>query len=545
MIHGMTKRQLNTMVFLENMLIGMGAIIVGIGTGLMTGKLFLMIGARMIGIPPLPFYLSSKALLLTTLAFVILFLSISFATTFLVNTNKLIDLFQASERPKKEPKVSTFLSILSAFLLTISYILAATATMQTLFFLMFPVITMTIIGTYFFYTQLSVFLIQLLQKNRKLFWSKTNLLTISSLAYRLKDNARMFFMVTIVSTVAFCSVGALASIDVMNKQIASEYPAAVTYLAMDDQAIHKQHLQQIEEELTEKNIEFTTNQVPIKFIEFASTTNAYPSEQLAVISFSSYKKIAEAAGYELSEKSPAAEEALGMRQATFDRFEPATYTLKQNQLKLHLTNPTKNVIIPFSIVQDDGLIVSDELFEKLTAVKTGRLTGFYTNNLKATAGIGANLVEDGRAFVSKENSYAMTVSGTIYEIQINMYKMMLFVAFLIGAVFFIAAGSFLYFRLYADLEYDLRHYLTIKKVGLTDQELNKIVTRQLALLFFIPIFVAIVHSSFAFMALQSFYTLSIAGEMTIVLSSFLVAQFVYFLVMRHRYLQSLRNSLII
>lgn len=102
----------------------------------------------------------------------------------------------------------------------------------------------------------------------------------------------------------------------------------------------------------------------------------------------------------------------------------------------------------------------------------------------------------------------MTVSGTIYENQVNMYKMMLFVAFLIGAVFFIAAGSFLYFRLYADLEYDLRLYLTIKKVGLTDQELNRIVTRQMALLFFIPIIVTFIHIAFAFMALQSFYVVS-------------------------------------
>ncbi|MED4351298.1 ABC transporter permease [Schinkia azotoformans] len=148
MIHGMTKSQLNAMVFLENMLIGIGAIVAGIGAGMLTGKLFLMIGARMIGIPPLPFYLSGKALLLTICAFVILFLTISFVTTFLVKTNKLIDLFQANERPKKEPKVSTFLSILSAFLLTISYILAATATLQTLFFLMLPVITMTVSCTW-------------------------------------------------------------------------------------------------------------------------------------------------------------------------------------------------------------------------------------------------------------------------------------------------------------------------------------------------------------------------------------------------------------
>lgn len=132
----------------------------------------------------------------------------------------------------------------------------------------------------------------------------------------------------------------------------------------------------------------------------------------------------------------------------------------------------------------------------------------------------------------------------MYQNQMNMFKTMLFVALLIGAVFFIAAGSFLYFRLYADLDYDRRQYLTIKKVGLTDQELNKIVTQRLALLFFVPIVVAFVHSAFAFMALQSYYSLSIVSEMVIVLASFLIAQLIYFFLIRYRYLRNLKKTLI-
>ncbi|MBE6185562.1 MAG: ABC transporter permease, partial [Bacillus sp. (in: Bacteria)] len=124
------------------------------------------------------------------------------------------------------------------------------------------------------------------------------------------------------------------------------------------------------------------------------------------------------------------------------------------------------------------------------------------------------------------------------------YKMMLFVALLVGLVFFVAAGSFLYFRLYSDLEYDTRQYLTIKKIGLTDRELNSIVTRQMALLFFVPIVVAFVHSIFAFIALQTFYTVSIVRETVIVLACFFIAQLLYFFIIRSRYLRNLKKSLI-
>ena len=282
MMHGMTRSQLNVMVFLENMLIGIGAILVGIGVGLITGKLFLMIGANMIGISQLPFYFSGKAFGLTICAFLILFFTISLFTTFLVRTNKLIDLFQAGQKPKKEPKVSILLSLLSAALLIVSYYLAATATPNTLLFRILPVIAMTILGTYFFYTQLSVFIVKLLKKKRILFWKKTNLVTISNLAYRIKDNARMFFMVTIVSTVAFCAVGTLASTKVFGKQTQVEYPAEVSYLAKSDDPIHEQNLAQIREELKERGITYTTKEMQIKVVEVASSTSSYPEDQLAI-----------------------------------------------------------------------------------------------------------------------------------------------------------------------------------------------------------------------------------------------------------------------
>jgi putative ABC transport system permease protein len=544
MMHGMTRSQLNRMVFLENMLIGIGAIVVGIGVGIITGKLFLMIGSRMLEIESLSFYLSGIALSWTICAFLFLFFCISLFTTILVRVNKLIDLFQAGEKPKKEPKVSIFLAILSAILLLVSYYLAGTTTMQTILIRILPVIAMTIVGTYFFYTQLSVFMTKMLQKNRWLFWKKTNLITFSSLTYRLQDNARMFFMVTIVSTVAFCAVGTLSSMNVLNKQFELDYPAAISYIASNEEPIHQQHLEQIEMELKQKNVGYSTYQFPIKYVEIASSSDPYAREEMPVISFSDYLKVSSIADFPLDEMSPNDMEVLGMLTSQIEHIGTETYTLKQDNLKLIQNKATKNVVMPYQLLLGEGLVVSDNLYKKLSSTHTELFTGFFTNEFEKTEGMVDNLVEEGKAFPSSDRSYAMTVSGTIFPILMNTYRMMLFVALLIGAVFFIAAGSFLYFRLYADLEYDRRLYLTIKKVGLTDGELKKIVTHQLVLLFFVPIIVAIIHSGFAFMALQSYFTMSILTEMMIVLSCFFSAQVIYFIFIRHHYLRNLKKTLI-
>lgn len=113
----------------------------------------------------------------------------------------------------------------------------------------------------------------------------------------------------------------------------------------------------------------------------------------------------------------------------------------------------------------------------------------------------------------------------------------MFVGLFIGVVFFVASGSFLYFRLYTDLDDDKAKYASIMKLGLTSHELSKIVTRQMAILFFLPIAIAIIHGAVALTALQGMFNFSLIKESIIVLSAFAIIQIVYFLVIRNGYLR--------
>lgn len=69
------------------------------------------------------------------------------------------------------------------------------------------------------------------------------------------------------------------------------------------------------------------------------------------------------------------------------------------------------------------------------------------------------------------------------------------------------------------------------------------VTWQIGLLFFVPIMLAMIHSLFAFIALQSYLNFSIAMEAGFILISFFVVQVLYFLFIRGRYLRNLRKAL--
>src|SRR5699024_11268717 len=90
-----------------------------------------------------------------------------------------------------------------------SYSIAVTVEGMGVIIAMVPVIIMVIIGTYFFFTQSSVFLIHYLKKRKSIYLNKTNMILLSDLVYRMKYNARTFFMVAIISNVAFSAIGTL------------------------------------------------------------------------------------------------------------------------------------------------------------------------------------------------------------------------------------------------------------------------------------------------------------------------------------------------
>lgn len=120
------------------------------------------------------------------------------------------------------------------------------------------------------------------------------------------------------------------------------------------------------------------------------------------------------------------------------------------------------------------------------------------------------------------------------------------ISVLVGIVFFVFAISFLYFRLFTDLDRDKQQYEMLSKVGLTQKELKKIVTQQISVLFFVPIVIAIIHSSVAFVALQylaqrKYIDLSVTGNSILIFTSFICVQIIYFLIIRRNYLRQILN----
>jgi putative ABC transport system permease protein len=145
----------------------------------------------------------------------------------------------------------------------------------------------------------------------------------------------------------------------------------------------------------------------------------------------------------------------------------------------------------------------------------------------------------------KEELHPSEFISGVYEVyQLNkQYGPVMFVGLFIGLVFFVSAGSFLYFRLYMDVDSDKQKYKSISKLGLTDKELKKVLTRQILLLFFAPISVALIHGAVALTALSHLFYYDLFQESVIVLSVFFGIQAIYFFIVRFFYIDQIKAAI--
>ncbi|OUB85361.1 hypothetical protein BK784_33940 [Bacillus thuringiensis serovar medellin] len=122
---------------------------------------------------------------------------------------------------------------------------------------------------------------------------------------------------------------------------------------------------------------------------------------------------------------------------------------------------------------------------------------------------------------SQEDYYAFS-SLNLKWLELKRQNSLLSISsIMVGIVFFVFMLSFLYFRLFTDLECDQEQYQMLSKLGLRQKELKQIVTRQMIILFFLPIVVAMVHSSFAFLTFHQLGQ-TVSKEMSVLQSSIVV-----------------------
>lgn len=530
MMQGMSMKQIRLMVFLENMLIGFLATLGGILLGLVFAKAILLLAENVLIIDhALSFYFPVKAIIVTFISFIILFFFISIFVTYVLRSKKLIELIKGNKISKGEPKANLFLTLLAVLLLGVGYGGALLVKGVTVVVAMVPVIIVVCFGTYLLFTQLSVFIIGRLKKNERVFWFKTNMLLFSDLAFRMKDNARTFFMVAMVSTVAFCAIGSLFGFQtVLTSSVKSTYTATFSYKPSKDN--EKQNVAFINKTLKEENIKTNSEHTMLDYYKIGR-------DKTLITNQSDFNKFALLTG-----ETPI---NLKTGQVMVVDFNGMKLGPKRDLLNEKIKLTSGSTLRAKETIQSKALpvsgsyyIVSDEDYNHLP--KPEDKQSYYAWQEKS--GKDGVIAASEKLYKKLPRPEITAVDYEIYQIM-KGYGPILFVGLFIGIVFFVSAGSFLYFRLYIDLDEDKQKFKSISKMGLTDKELKKVLNRQTMMLFFVPIIVALIHGAVALTALSHLFYFNLFKQSVIVLSVFLAIQIAYFFIVRFFYTKQIKASI--
>jgi len=528
---GATRKQLNRLISLENLIIGLAAMATGIAVGLFLSKYFLMFASMILEIPELEFYMPVKAMLFTVVGFLVMFLVISRMAPFAVRSKEIIELLKGNRKPKTPPKASVLLSMAGLLLIAAGYTIVVKQ--LAIPFDLGVIAVLVSAGTYLFYAQLSVFVLRRLSSLPALFFRKTNLVWISDLVYRMKDNARLLFVVTITCTVSFSTMAAFFSIfQSVDEEYAKSYPIPFSYFSYSSDAQRENHLSLITSALEEEGLSYETVSIP--FVEMDSGSIQNP----AAISAEGYNRLAAVLNREpvQVQSGEAVEVSIWTNKADTRIEFRNRETVVFGGVTLRLVGVVQDNIFPegsFARL----LVISDADFANMTgsALKEGIYYGYFVRDWTEAAAAAENI----RAQIEMDfTAFKYRSSPDWYKKDQLTYKLILFVGTFISIVFFIAAGSFIYFRFYTDVQEEKVKYRNLRKIGMTVREVKKITTIQLAILFFIPFLVATLHSVFALQTLQTRMSASLGGSASVVLVFFFAALILYFLLLRSRYLRS-------
>ncbi|HFK1401898.1 ABC transporter permease [Bacillus cereus] len=539
MMQGMSMRQFKKLLLIENMLIGFGSICIGIFIGLIFSKLVLLISASVLMINNgLPFYTPVKAVLLTIITFLFLFFIVSLFTFKMIKITELVELIRAEEKPKPEPKSSILLSLLSLISIGYGYFSVFRFISSSSFTTLGMGVLLVIIGTYFLYTQCSVYILHLAKRRESFFLKRTNILTISELIYRMKDNATMFFIVSIVSAVAFTAIGTTAAIG-SKDLVRMTNPYTFLYGDFENNKTLNKNLSIIKKHLADANIPY----------RMASASYIYTESNVIVMKLSEYNDLAKALGYQQETIENEGEILLipGVVSQKHE-FKNGDYKKSIEVIQgewtktFQVEKAVENLVLPHD-TRKIYIAVQDQVYDEIPITSDPnnihipyRTYGFVVDDWIKTKRISNELIS---TFAKEEGSFqfrALTLD-LLSAKQTN--GLLLMASVLVGIVFFTFAASFIYFRLYTDLDRDQQQYKMISKMGLGKRELKKVVTRQLLLMFFLPIIIAVIHTVVAYMALQQLLDFSIMNSSIVILISFICIQVLYFFITRWRYLQKL------
>lgn len=570
---GMSPKDLRKMLMGENLLIGTGAILLGLSLGTLFSKALLLVAENVLHVSSgLNFYFPWKGMLLTASIFIFMFLFISFVMTRKIETVNLTELAKGEEKTLPLVKGNPLLSLLGVIFLGAGYgsLYLFVHGRSFLSLLLFCVL-FTILGTFLLFRQFSIIFLLMLKKKTK---NKMGhrLLFISELIFQMRENAVMYALLALTASVAFVGIGLTSALG--SVELVENTGPSVSYV-ISNLGNNPDYIKNIAENVRKK-IEakgYKTLSIPLEITDISEELSdfkntspnsfLYWSNYMSLMKASDYNAIAD---FNHEEKLPVKDNEI----YTFPISNSELKKIKSSNLDLSATAslmPEKTTITLHRLPRFFNIdfyalgIVSDNFFATLTENKNNKeevskQPAAYLIDFKEWADDPEfsqsldNYLEKERKKANPEKddpdmekyfNFSSRYGKWQSDRQANGLIMM--IGILLGGVFFIFAMSILSFRLFGKLTASQKYHQALDRLGVSPKTRHKIVFKEMLLMYFLPPLVATLHFFIAFWGLQTLSNQSFWKIYFIILAVYIIFQFIFFLVSYFRYTKALDHNI--
>ena len=527
-ILGLERNHIGIVMFLETIITSIGSLAGGIAAGIIGSKLALLLLLKLLHIPSvLGFYISVKGIFTCLFMFGIIFLMILFLNLAKIHLSRPVELLRGNNTGEKEPVAKWLMALIGFICLGAGYYLAVTTESPikaiTIFLL---AVILVMAGTYLPFTAGSIVILKFLRCRKSFYYRTGNFISISGMLYRMKQNAIGLASICILSTGVLLMISMTVSIyfgmnDIMLNRYPYDVDMSVTSISEDEC--------QTAIEAFEKAI--ADNKVPVEksveeiYLDIVCSKNGDQilikpantirnSDSVLVLSLldqAEYERLTGiSANLNDGEIFAWYPSAVQKDSVTVDETE---FTVKKWLDKNPLTCGE-------DAVSDNAvLVVTDEDFKKFDEMRTEMykgvssapagedltlhlgldITGSETDKIDFGTSVMEVVKDLKKNGGLSENSWITSgIRQQEYESYYADNGSLLFIGIFLGSLFLMGTAMIIYYKQISEGYEDQKRFEIMQKVGLSRREVRSSVRRQILMVFFLPLLMAMLHITMAF-----------------------------------------------
>ena len=527
-ILGLERNHIGIVMFLETIITSIGSLAGGIAAGIIGSKLALLLLLKLLHIPSvLGFYISVKGIFTCLFMFGIIFLMILFLNLAKIHLSRPVELLRGNNTGEKEPVAKWLMALIGFICLGAGYYLAVTTESPikaiTIFLL---AVILVMAGTYLLFTAGSIVILKFLRLRKSFYYRTGNFISISGMLYRMKQNAIGLASICILSTGVLLMISMTVSIyfgmnDIMLNRYPYDVDMSVTSISEDEC--------QTAIEAFEKAI--ADNKVPVEksveeiYLDIVCSKNG---DQILIKPANTIRNSDSVLVLSLLDQAEY-ERLTGISANLNDGEIFAWYpsTVQKDSVTVDETEFTvkkwldKNPLTCGEDAVSDNavLVVTDEDFKKFDEMRTEMykgvssapagedltlhlgldITGSETDKIDFGTPVMEVVKDLKKNGGLSENSWITSgIRQQEYESYYADNGSLLFIGIFLGSLFLMGTAMIIYYKQISEGYEDQKRFEIMQKVGLSRREVRSSVRRQILMVFFLPLLMAMLHIAMAF-----------------------------------------------